>query len=154
MKNKIRFEDLTHFILLFLMFLSFTTIFLSMKNNDFEKNETTEELVSVEDVMPIDFEFENGRKLFRANCGSCHSSDMVSDLTGPALGGVSDRWAGKGKELNNWIKNSAKYLAEHPNDKYARKLSKKYSGVMLGFPNLNEEEIENILAYIETVYNQ
>ena len=34
-----------------------------------------------------------GKDLFRNLCGSCHNKNMVQDMTGPALGGVQERWA-------------------------------------------------------------
>ncbi|MBK8557670.1 MAG: c-type cytochrome [Lewinellaceae bacterium] len=36
---------------------------------------------------------EEGKSLFIANCASCHAKDMKSNLTGPALGGVEERWS-------------------------------------------------------------
>ena len=36
---------------------------------------------------------EAGKSLFKANCAQCHAKNMKSNLTGPALGGVEERWA-------------------------------------------------------------
>ena len=155
MKNKIRFEDLTHFIFLFLLFLSFTTIFLSMKNDDSENEEIeSTTITSIETATDFDLEINNGKKLFRANCGSCHSSDMVNDMTAPALGGVQERWERREENLRAWIRNSGKYLVENPNDEYAQNLYKKWGVSMTANPHLTDEEIESILSYIEVVYNQ
>jgi len=155
MKNKIRFEDLTHFIFLFLMFLSFTTIFLSMKNNEVDEM-GTEFCGVVETEGKVEFtpEVLVGKKLFKTNCGSCHASDMTTDLTGPALGDVTSRWSGKEEELIDWVRNAPKYLSENPNHSYAVALSKKYPSAMTPFPDLRDEEIENILTYIESIYNR
>ena len=36
---------------------------------------------------------QKGKDLFKNNCAACHNRDMQSNLTGPALGGVQERWA-------------------------------------------------------------
>lgn len=154
MKNKIRFEDLTHLILLFLLFLSFTTIFLSMESNEIKENlefcGVIENGKKIENTLDVD----KGKSLFKSNCGSCHASDMASDLTGPALGGVHERWKGREEGLYDWIRNSGSYLAKNPDDTYANDLYKKWGVAMTAYPNLKDEEIENILSYIEAVYTQ
>ena len=33
-----------------------------------------------------------GKELFKANCAACHSKDMRSAATGPALGGSQALW--------------------------------------------------------------
>jgi len=35
-----------------------------------------------------------GKKIFKINCASCHNKNMKSDMIGPALAGVRDRWSG------------------------------------------------------------
>ncbi len=48
-----------------------------------------------------------GKELFRNNCAACHNKDMKSDMTGPALGGVQERWADYPiEDLYSWIRNS------------------------------------------------
>ena len=45
-----------------------------------------------------------GKDLFRNLCASCHNRNMVQDMTGPALGGVQERWADYPEEdLYAWI---------------------------------------------------
>ncbi|MBI5914780.1 MAG: cytochrome c, partial [Bacteroidetes bacterium] len=36
---------------------------------------------------------EAGKVLFKNNCASCHNKNMKDKLTGPALGGLQERWA-------------------------------------------------------------
>lgn len=91
---------------------------------------------------------DKGREVFEKNaCAACHSKDMKTDLTGPALSGVQDRWPDR-KELYRWVRNSAEMIAEgHP---YSVELFEKYNKVpMLPYPNLTDEEIDAILAYIQ-----
>ena len=160
MKNKIRFEALTqltrliHLTLLFLLFLFCSTIFLSMENNKAEDLAFCVVVDGSHQAYDITTSTTEGKHLFRSNCGSCHASDMASDLTGPALGDVTKRWSRNREGLVNWIRNSPKYLVENPEDKYTTSLAKKYAGTMTAFPDLRDEEIENILAYIEAVHNQ
>ena len=93
-----------------------------------------------------------GKTLFRNNCGACHARDMKSNLTGPALGGVEERWADyPQEELYSWIRNSQGMIAAgHPR---AVALWNDWKPtVMQAFNNLSDEDIANILAYINDVY--
>lgn len=90
-----------------------------------------------------------GKNLFKANCATCHARDMKSKLTGPALGGVEERWADYPQEdLYSWIRNSQALIAEgHPR---AVELWNEWNSVMTNF-NLTDEQIANILAYVDDV---
>ena len=96
--------------------------------------------------------FNAGKVVFRNYCGSCHAKDMKSDLTGPALGGVQERWAEyPQEELYTWIRNSQAMIADgHPR---AVELWNDWKPtVMTSFPQLTDEEIANVLVYIDVQY--
>src|SRR5690606_29890734 len=83
-----------------------------------------------------------GKELFNANCAACHKLDANS--TGPALRGVVDRhptdW------LHKWIKDSSGLIKSV--DAAAVKLFNEWNKVpMNSFPNLSDEDIDNIIAY-------
>ncbi|WP_139002127.1 c-type cytochrome [Hyunsoonleella aestuarii] len=89
-----------------------------------------------------------GKSLFNANCAACHKLDKK--MTGPALRNVEARLAdeeGLDKEwLYTWIKNSAGMIKS--GDAYANKIYNEYGGAaMTAFPQLSNEDIDNILAY-------
>lgn len=89
-----------------------------------------------------------GKKLFRKNCASCHRKNMKDDMTGPALRGVSDRWAGREELLYDWIKNSQAVIAT--GDPYSVALYKEWdNSEMNAFPKLTDEDIVDLLSYIE-----
>lgn len=95
---------------------------------------------------------ELGKTLFKNQCASCHNKNMKDNLTGPALGGVQDRWADYPQEdLYTWIRNSQAMIADgHPR---AVELWAQWKPtVMNAFPNLTDREIESMLAYIDGVY--
>lgn len=87
---------------------------------------------------------ELGKKLFKANCASCHKLDKK--LIGPALGGVSQR---RSEEwLLAWIRNNAALRASGDADAIA--IFEEYGGsIMTPFENLSEEDIKNIIAYTD-----
>lgn len=97
---------------------------------------------------------EAGATLFRNNCGACHARDMKSALTGPALGGAQAIWESEysKEDLYAWIRNSqASIQAGQPR---AVKLWDQYKPTqMTAFPALTDQEIANILAYVDAVYN-
>ncbi len=87
---------------------------------------------------------QDGEKLFKANCASCHKLDKI--MIGPALAGVQDRWESQ-ENLIRWIKNSQAYL-EEGNDPYAAELFEKFNGQIMTAMPLSDEEILAVLDYI------
>ena len=88
-----------------------------------------------------------GKGLFKNNCAQCHNKNMKDDLTGPALGGINERWEGRKEVLYAWIRNSQSVIDS--GDEYANALYNKWNkSVMNPFPNLTDDEIASLLAYI------
>ena len=91
---------------------------------------------------------EEGKNLFQNNCAACHNKNMKDNLTGPALGGVEERWAAyPRKDLYSWIRGSKAMVdAGHPR---ATELWAKWKPtIMNNFPGLTDEQIESLLLYI------
>lgn len=83
-----------------------------------------------------------GRKIFRQLCSSCHKLDKK--LIGPALGGVEQRR--ENEWLKQWIRNNAEFRATGDADAIA--IYEEYNGSnMQAFPQLSDEDIDNILYY-------
>ncbi|MDP4854800.1 MAG: cytochrome c, partial [Schleiferiaceae bacterium] len=83
-----------------------------------------------------------GKKLFKANCASCHKLDKK--LIGPALGDVTQRRTEEW--LLKWIRNNAEFRASGDAD--ANALFAEYKGsIMQAFPALTDDDIKSILAY-------
>jgi mono/diheme cytochrome c family protein len=93
-----------------------------------------------------------GKELFTANCASCHNKNMKDKLTGPALGGVRERW-NDDKALYSWIRNSQALIATgHPR---AVELWNEWKPVLMNsFTGLKDEEIASMLLYIDDVYTK
>ncbi|QRR03137.1 c-type cytochrome [Dyadobacter sandarakinus] len=86
-----------------------------------------------------------GETIFKNNCAQCHS---VTDerVVGPGLKGASSRhdfaW------LTKWVRNSQAVIAS--GDPYAVKIYNEYSKAqMTSFPNLSEDDIKSIFAYVD-----
>ena len=93
-----------------------------------------------------------GKSLFNANCAACHQLDKK--MTGPALRNVETRLAedaGLDREwLYAWIRNSAGVIKY--GDAYANKVYNEYGGTaMTAFPQLSDDDLNNILAYTAEV---
>ncbi|MCQ0110373.1 Class III cytochrome C family protein [Zhouia amylolytica] len=83
-----------------------------------------------------------GKQLFNANCAACHNLDRK--MTGPALRGVGDKY--EKQWLYDWIHNSAAMVKA--GDPQAVAVFEEYNGSpMTAFPQLSEEDIDNIIAY-------
>lgn len=91
-----------------------------------------------------------GEKLFKKHCNACHNRNMVDDLTGPALKGVSERWADYPRaDLYAWIRNSQKMIQEgHPK---ATVLYKEWNKTVMTSFDLEDKEIEAVLVYVEAI---
>lgn len=89
---------------------------------------------------------EKGKALFKAQCAKCH---YVTDkkFVGPGLKGVRERWDNDDSRLYAWIRNSAEFLKT--GDTYANNLFKEYNASPMPAFNMSDEEIANILAYID-----
>jgi mono/diheme cytochrome c family protein len=87
---------------------------------------------------------QKGKALFNANCAACHK--LNKRAVGPALAGVSAKYD---KEwLYTWIKNSTAMVKS--GDAQAVAIYEEYNGsVMTSFPQLSNEDIDNILAYTD-----
>ncbi|MBT8393527.1 MAG: c-type cytochrome [Bacteroidia bacterium] len=89
-----------------------------------------------------------GKALFNTNCAACHNLDRK--MVGPALRNVETRLLeeeGLDREwLNAWIRNSSGMIKS--GDAYAVKIYEEYSkAAMTAFPQLSDEDLDNILAY-------
>lgn len=93
---------------------------------------------------------DNGKTIFRNVCAQCHAKDMKTRATGPALGGVRERWADYPEEdLYAWIRNSAAMInvVQHPR---ALELWDEWKpAVMQAFPDLSDDDIASILLYVD-----
>jgi mono/diheme cytochrome c family protein len=109
-------------------------------------------VASAQDAAPT-VDLAEGETLFKNNCASCHNKNMKDNLTGPALGGTEERWADYPREdLYKWINNSqAMISAGHPR---AVELWNQWKPTAMTSFNLSDQQIENILAYIEDVYTR
>lgn len=89
-------------------------------------------------------DIKEGESLFRSKCTACHSIDR--DMIGPRLEGIEQKrdqqW------LIDWIRNSQAMVAA--GDEHAVAMFESYDRVvMTPFPELSDENILNILAYIK-----
>ena len=87
----------------------------------------------------------NGKTLFNANCAACHNLDKP--MTGPALRGVVEKYNGDKEWLYKWIRNNSELIKS--GDERANKIFNEYNqSVMTLFPQLTDENIEDLLAYM------
>ena len=86
----------------------------------------------------------NGETLFKANCASCHKPN--ERYVGPALQGVVNRWESK-ELLYAFVRNSQEVISRNA---YAKKLYDEYKqSPMLPYPNLKDQDIDDILRYCQ-----
>ena len=110
---------------------------ISCNNNSAgDKTKNTESSVAVANT--------NGENLFKANCASCHKPN--ERYVGPALQGVVNRWESK-ELLYAFVRNSQEVISRNA---YAKKLYDEYKqSPMLPYPNLKDQDIDDILRYCQ-----
>src|SRR5690606_1606100 len=90
-------------------------------------------------------DIKEGESLFKSDCSACHGVDRA--VIGPALKGTSDRH--EEEWLISWIRNSQAMIAA--GDETAVRLFEEHNKLMMpAFPSLSDDNIRNILAYIES----
>jgi mono/diheme cytochrome c family protein len=125
---------------LLLLFITFL-IFSCEQDKKPEKNTANKKIESSQK----DEKYEEGRSLFLINCASCHSSQMDKIMTGPALGGVTKRR--DKKWLYDYTRNSiAMYKS---GDSIAVELRNQGWALMTSFPQLTDNELDEIFYFIE-----
>ena len=91
-----------------------------------------------------EFDVSKGKSLFNANCAACHK--LNKNLIGPKLAGVTDKY--EKDWLYTWIKNSSAMIKS--GDERAVAIWEEYNKLaMNAFPQLSNEDIDNILAYTD-----
>jgi len=93
-------------------------------------------------------DIEKGEKLFKSYCASCHSPG-ANQLVGPGLAGVYDKY--EREWLYEWIKNSQALIESGDADAVA--VYEQYNKVLMPAQPVNNEEIDQILAYVKD-YNE
>lgn len=87
---------------------------------------------------------ETGKNLFEKNCIACHGFN--GDAIGPDLSGVTQEMSPEW--LKNFIKNPTAIIES--GDPRAKALQEKYKTYMMAFPGLSDDELNAILAYMNT----
>lgn len=88
---------------------------------------------------------QDGEKLFKQNCSSCHRIDDQK-VVGPGLAGIEDR-APSREWIAKWVKNPDAMIAS--GDEYANKIKDFSPTAMTAFGFLEDAEIFAILDYIK-----
>ncbi len=83
-----------------------------------------------------------GKALFNSNCAACHKLDK--DLVGPKLGKISERR--ENAWIKAWVKDNAAFQKIDADAKEAANFS---PTAMTAFPQLSDEDIDNIIAYAD-----
>jgi cytochrome c2 len=89
---------------------------------------------------------EQGEKIFKQNCTSCHSMGSTK-VVGPGLKGVMSRVPSE-DWLKTWIKNNVAMIKS--GDAYANKIYEENNkAAMTTFNNLKDDEIASVIEYIK-----
>ena len=101
---------------------------------------------------------EAGGRLFTKTCGGCHSiGENARNGFGPQLNGVIGRLAGtsEGYQYSDAMKNSGVVWTREKLAAYIEAPKKVVSGTRMIFWGISDQEkIDNLLAYIESVQGQ
>lgn len=143
------FKSVNMIIALVWLYFAFTAsvVFNELTKPNANEGATIDNEVIVQPSLSA--EAKLGKVVFKNNCASCHNKNMTTDLTGPALKGVSERWSDYPVEdLYSWIRNSEKLIAaKHPR---ALEVAKAWDySKMNSMEHLSNEDIAHLIEYIE-----
>ena len=93
-------------------------------------------------AQEVDPGVELGKALFKTNCAACHK--LEGKLIGPELLNIEEKYDAEWLKL--WIKDNAALVAS--GDKQAIAASEYSPSAMTAFPQLSDEDIDNILKYL------
>jgi mono/diheme cytochrome c family protein len=88
-------------------------------------------------------DFKVGKKIFKANCASCHKMDKK--VVGPALQNVVDE---QGKDwVLKWVKNNQEL--RESGDAHANEIYQEYNGMaMPSYDHLDDKTLNNVVEYL------
>ncbi|MEM7367011.1 MAG: c-type cytochrome [Bacteroidota bacterium] len=98
-------------------------------------------------ILSAKVSVEEGEKLFKLNCATCHYVNDV--LIGPALAKVNEKYAGDEEWLYKWIKNAPGMIVAGDEKAVALYEQYKANGMMNPMPFLEDAQIADILAYVD-----
>jgi len=84
-----------------------------------------------------------GAAIFKQKCTACHGLEKA--VVGPALKGIDTKY--EEAWLLKWIKNAPAFIAS--GDPLAVKASQYSPAMMSAFPELSDDDIKNIVAYVK-----
>lgn len=113
---------------------------------DAEKTDTEEKAKDEGESGGSEGNLELGKQVYEGNCAQCHEFNKV--LVGPALSGAVGRWPSK-EVLHEFIKYPQKIIDAGEVD-HAVELYEKYKQYMPNHDHLSDEEIDAVIAYIES----
>ena len=129
------------------LLLSFNCLVFAQESPLVDQESTSQETVQgpgeeAVEAAPSGGDAARGKEIFNNLCAACHKLDGNS--IGPPLRGVAERR--DNEWLHRWIRNSAAMIAA--GDETAIALYNEFNQVaMPPFPQLSDEDINNILAY-------
>lgn len=99
-------------------------------------------------------DYTTGKKLWNENgCGACHAKSMKDNATGPALGGVQERWSGEPRShLYRWVQQSQALIASGESARALAVWAEYKPVVMSNYTGLSDGDVEHVLAYIKGQY--
>src|SRR5579875_3051269 len=93
-------------------------------------------------------QMSSGEALFSNNCAVCHA--LNEEKTGPKLAGVLARWNNDTAQLISYVKNSQQVISSGKNPRITKVYHDYKEALMPPFPNLSENDIRDIINYINT----
>ena len=105
-------------------------------------------------VAPGAGDYKKGKALWNANvCGSCHNKNMKDKATGPALGGVEERWSAEPREhIYRWVQQSQALIASGESARALTVWNQWSPTVMSNYTGLTNSDVEHLLAFIDGQY--
>lgn len=92
---------------------------------------------------------EEGKRLFKTYCATCHAKNLKVDATGPALNRFFENWQKDTTRIRAYLSDSRAYLETYNDARIAKIRTEFKSTANNHFFPLSKVELAHLLSYIE-----
>ena len=139
-------KEVKYILHAFLLLLAFISFFICLRAFNSLK-EPESKTVLIDNSSSTSIKYAKGKLLFFSKCASCHILGKAA--TGPDLCRFNERgpWTER-ENIYQWIRNPMRFMEKNM---YVRELKKDFGGVIMSaFPDLSNEDIDQIINYINS----
>ncbi len=144
-------KNVVYLITITLGLILITFLYLAFQTNEAAKSQDLAScgVIDVPRSMPKGEHYIRGKKVFKRDCATCHSKDMKTNTTGPALAENIEHWLKDTTAFKHFIQSEKEYI-NTTKDARIVALRKAYLPIEYDHTfRLSDNECIDLLVYLE-----